>query len=170
MREVFDVIREPNSANARSTAEVMLSDKKVVTRQWTVVNDAEAPAIANTVVPLARWLALRESGANVTNVGAIIAPDADIAKIRPFLAEVPVLAIHFPRFGDGRGYSHARRLRHLWGYAGRLLAFGDVLRDQLIWMWRCGIDQFHLRPDQDPHACLRAFSLYSVTYQYGPIR
>lgn len=168
MREVMDSIREPGSSGASSAAEVMLSDRQVVARQWRVVNDVEAPAEPSTVVPLARWLALRESGANVTNVGVIAAPDSDIAPLREHLASIAVVAIHFPRFGDGRGYSHARRLRHLWGFRGRLLAFGDVLRDQLVWMSRVGIDQFHLRADQDPVASLRAFSLYSAFYQYGP--
>ncbi|MFO0749866.1 MAG: DUF934 domain-containing protein [Myxococcota bacterium] len=168
----MDLVRELGSSNARTVAadQVMLSDRQVVARAWRVVSDADAPAEPGTIVPLARWLELKAAGADVTNVGAIIAPDADIAAIRPHLDAVPVLGIHFPRFGDGRGYSHARRLRHLWGYRGRLLAFGDVLRDQLVWMWRVGIDQFHLRADQDPVASLRSFSLYTEFYQYGPMR
>jgi uncharacterized protein (DUF934 family) len=124
----------------------MLHDKRVAPRRWRVVNVADAAAEPGTIIPLARWLTLQAEGADLSQVGAIIAPDADLEPVRVHLSAVPVFGIHFPRFGDGRGYSHARRLRYLWGYGGHLLAFGDVLRDQLVWMWRVGIDQFHLRP------------------------
>ena len=52
------------------------------------------------------------------------------------------------------------------GYDGTILAFGDVLRDQLLYMSRCGINGFYLRSDQDPQTCLAAFDLYTTHYQY----
>lgn len=168
MRDVLDSIREPGSANARAVtaADVVLSDQGVEPRRWRVVSAPDAPAEPGTIVPLARWLALAGEGADLAAVGVVVEPDSDIAPLRARLAAIPVIAIHYPRFGDGRGYSHARRLRHLWGYRGELLAHGDVLRDQLVWMWRVGIDRFHLRADQDPVASQRAFTLYSAFYQY----
>ncbi|MCC6621587.1 MAG: DUF934 domain-containing protein [Deltaproteobacteria bacterium] len=168
MRDVFDLIREPGAANARaaSASEVVLSASGVEPRRWRVVADADAPADPGTIVPLARWLTLADEGADLTRVGVAVEPDADIGPLRAHLGAIPVVAVHYPRFGDGRGYSHARRLRHMWGYRGELLAFGDVLRDQLVWMWRVGIDRFHLRADQDPVASQRAFTLYSAFYQY----
>jgi len=170
MREVFDVVRdEAGSAGApaRPAAEVALTPSGVRARQWRVVDAPDAPAEAGTLVPLARWLELRAAGAALADVGVIVQPDSDLAPLRVHLPTVPAIGVHYPRFGDGRGYSHARRLRYLWGFQGALVAYGDVLRDQLVWMWRVGIDQFHLRADQDPVASQRAFTLYSAYYQYG---
>ncbi len=151
------------------TAETaMILDRQVVPRQWSVRREPEAPA-PHTILPLAKWLEYQRSGSPLADVGVLVAASDDPALLRPHLATIPVIAIDFPRFQDGRGYSHARRLRHFWGYGGRLLAVGDVLRDQLVWMWRVGFDAFHLRADQDPAACLRAFTLYTAFYQYGPL-
>ena len=68
---------------------------------------------------------------------------------------------------DGRCYSHARRIRAFWGFGGVLLAFGDVQRDQIVYMHRCGVNAFYPRADQDIRACMQAFELYSSFYQYN---
>ena len=72
--------------------------------------------------------------------------------------------MHFPAFTDGRGYSTARLLRQRYGFAGELRAFGDILRDQLFELARCGFDSFVLRDDQDADDALRAFDDFSETY------
>ena len=72
--------------------------------------------------------------------------------------------MRFPKFTDGRGYSIARLLRRL-GWKGELRAVGDVLRDQLFYMTRCGFDAFALRDDQDAQVALTAFSDFSTPYQ-----
>jgi uncharacterized protein (DUF934 family) len=45
---------------------------------------------------------------------------------------VPLIAIDFPSFNDGRGYSTAAVLRSRYQYGGDLRAIGDVLIDQLF--------------------------------------
>ncbi|MDK2778933.1 MAG: DUF934 domain-containing protein [Pseudomonadota bacterium] len=77
----------------------------------------------------------------------------------------PLIAVNFPKFADGRGYSAARLLRERHGYQGELRAVGDVLIDQLFYMKRCGFDAFALREDQDSSDALQALSTFSVTYQ-----
>lgn len=79
--------------------------------------------------------------------------------------ELPLIAIDFPKFGDGRGYSSARRLRDRFKYQGELRAVGEVLRDQLFYMLRCGIDSFALKAGKDIQGALSAFDDFSVTYQ-----
>ena len=78
-----------------------------------------------------------------------------------------VIAVEFPQFTDGRGYSIARLLRERYRYTGELRAVGDVLRDQLYLMAECGFDAFALREDRDANdalAGLRDFSgLYAAT-------
>lgn len=169
MRELFDSIREPSGSGADSSASgVMIKDRQVMPRRWTVVPaDAPEGAIApGAIVPLAKWLELKASGADVAEIGASLGSDENPAVLRPYLADLPVIALGFPSWRDGRAYSQARKIRYFWGFRGVLLAHGDVLRDQILWMSRVGFDALHLRADQDPVASLRAFSLYSSFYQY----
>jgi uncharacterized protein (DUF934 family) len=56
-------------------------------------------------------------------------------------------------------------LRTRYGWAGELRAIGDVLRDQLNYMRRCGFDAFSVRSDKDIHDAIKSFSHYSVRYQ-----
>jgi uncharacterized protein (DUF934 family) len=164
----FEAIRDPSGAGAAqqpTAASVMIKDRQVAPRRWTLV-DGEGAVGPGAIVPLAKWQALEAAGADLGGVGIALDSDADAAVLKPYLAKVQVIALRFPSWKDGRAYSQARKLRHLWGYSGVLLAHGDVLRDQILWMSRVGFDALHLRDDQDPVASLRAFSLYTSFYQY----
>jgi uncharacterized protein (DUF934 family) len=44
-------------------------------------------------------------------------------------------------------------------------AIGDVLRDQLFALKRCGFDAFALRADMDAEDALKAFADYTHVYQ-----
>ena len=109
------------------------------------------------------------SGPELGPDGILLDIGAATELLREVLGEVPVIALHIPKFTDGRCYTHARRIRHHWGYEGDVLVYGDVLRDQLVYLWRVGVNAFHMRQDQDLHASLGAFRLYSAFYQYGPL-
>lgn len=87
---------------------------------------------------------------------------ADLAEDLPLLA---VVALEFPKFADGRAYSQARLLRERHGYRGEIRAVGDVLRDQLLFMARCGFDAFELRPDRSLEDALAAFGEFTESYQ-----
>jgi uncharacterized protein (DUF934 family) len=78
-----------------------------------------------------------------------------------------LIAIEFPKFGDGRGYSVARQLRERHKFTGELRAVGWVLRDQLYYMERCGFDAYELKPGKPLESALEAFGEFSVTYQAG---
>lgn len=75
----------------------------------------------------------------------------------------------FPKFTDGRAYSQAFLLRRRLGFAGELVATGDVLIDQLALMQRCGFDTAVLRADQPTEIALRVLQDYpgfnAGTYQ-----
>jgi sulfite reductase (NADPH) hemoprotein beta-component len=81
------------------------------------------------------------------------------------LGIVRLIAIHFPVFSDGRGYSLARILREQMGYKGELRAIGDVLRDQLFLMRRCGFDSFEMRADRNAADALPGLTDFSFAYQ-----
>ncbi|MCA9517213.1 MAG: DUF934 domain-containing protein [Myxococcales bacterium] len=152
-------------------AEQMILDGRVVPRRWTLLDGAPADGVVapGSILPCHDWQALRAAGADLTGVGLSLEGDCDIKALREVLGEVPVIALHIPKFTDGRCYTHARRIRHHWGYEGDVLVYGDVLRDQLVYLWRVGVNAFHMRQDQDLHASLGAFRLYSAFYQYGPL-
>jgi uncharacterized protein (DUF934 family) len=158
--EIQDVLRESSGSGK---AEVMILEGKLTARRFP---HSDTPR-AGTVIPWTTWLEAHGRGDDLAEVGVLFPNDKDIALLTPHLYALPVVALNFPRFQDGRAYSQARRLTHLLGYKGIVLAVGDVLRDQVLYMSRVGFNAFHLRADQDPVATLRAFTLYSAFYQYG---
>ncbi len=110
----------------------------------------ELPSDGRVLMPLDDWRrrALFRSHAHValSNVafGLLLDPDDPIEEIAPDLQYLALVAIAFPKFTDGRGYSMARLIRTRFGFTGQLRAAGDVLFDQLQWMTRCGFDAFEI--------------------------
>jgi uncharacterized protein (DUF934 family) len=145
----------------------MICNGTVQDSQWTLLLDMEAEPKPGEAIPLSRWLSLKDSGHALTNIGVVLEGDDDISDLEAHILSIPIVALHIPKFTDGRSYSHAYRLKRVWRYTGSLLAFGDVLRDQLIYMARCGIDSFYMREDQDLEAALASFGLYDGFYQYN---
>jgi uncharacterized protein (DUF934 family) len=127
---------------------------------------AALPAGGDLIVPLARWISERETLlARPGKIGVCLETDADPAVIAADLPRFGVIAIRFVKFTDGRGYTLARLLRERYGYRGELRAIGDVLRDQLYYLSRCGFDAFALRADQNAAQALAAFDDFSEDYQ-----
>ena len=89
----------------------------------------------------------------------------DLAAFADRIRGLKVIAVNFPKYGDGRGYSIARLLRERYGYKGELRAVGVVARDHLQQMERCGFDSFLLREGEDAQAALAAFDDFSEAYQ-----
>ena len=92
-------------------------------------------------------------------------PTDDPAAFAGWLGGAARVEVNFPKFGDGRGYSIARLLRERHGYRGELRAVGQVGRDLLWYMEKCGFDAFELKEGEDPHEALAAFDDFSVSYQ-----
>jgi uncharacterized protein (DUF934 family) len=95
----------------------------------------------------------------------VLEPADDPALLSGALGAVRVIAVNFPKYGDGRGYSIARLLRERYGYQGELRAVGVVARDQLHAMAQCGFDAFELREGEDAQAALAALDDFSEAYQ-----
>jgi uncharacterized protein (DUF934 family) len=124
------------------------------------------PEDADLLVPLALWRARKHDlVARRGRNGVHLEPNEGPEAIAPDLDNIALVAVNFPKFGDGRGYSTARLLRERYRYQGELRAVGDVLRDQLLFLARSGFDAFELREDQDPHAALAAFGELTEQYQ-----
>lgn len=149
---------------------------------WTLLREVpeELPE-GNLILPLEPWLAgrgelAREPGAapgpsRASSLlqerrapGVWLAPDDDMELLREHLAALPLIAIDFPSFRDGRGYSLAYLLRQRLGWRGELRAVGDVLRDQLAHMRQCGFDSFAVREDKPVEDAIKGLAGLSVLY------
>ena len=127
-----------------------------------------APAHAALIVALPLWLAQRDALlARGAPVGVLLAPNDTSDALVPDFDRLALIAIAFPQFADGRGYSIARLLRERQGWKGELRAVGDILRDQLFYLHRCGFNAFAIRADRDIDDALKAFDDFSDSYQTG---
>ena len=140
---------------------------------WTLlprdVSAAELPT-GDLIVPFRVWREARtDLLARKGRVGVWLASDEQAEDLEPFLAELAIIAIDFPVFSDGRGYSNARILRERLGYDGELRAVGDVLRDQLFLMRRCGFTSFALRSDRDAGQAVSALTDFRHAYQHATV-
>ena len=118
------------------------------------------------IVPLVYWRANRELLTRHNGkVAVCLNGDDSLDDIADSLDQFELVALAFPKFTDGRSYSHARLLRDRFDYRGEIRAVGDVLRDQLFFMQRCGVDSFQVREDKDMDDALKGLSGFSVKYQ-----
>ncbi len=122
--------------------------------------------MSNVIVPLAMWLTEKET---LTRSGKIIGiwldSEDDPYSVASDIATLPLIALKFPSFRDGRAYSSAAILRSRLHFTGELRAIGDVLRDQLYYMQKCGFDSFELSDGVKTEDAMSAFSDFHTGYQ-----
>src|SRR5262245_37954226 len=155
----------------------LIKEQRIAADNWRLLSRGpkgelpERPAEGNVIVPLALWLAQREAfSAYPGELGVWLDASEGPEQIAADLPRFALVAVNFPKFGDGRGYSIARLLRERYGYKGELRAIGDVLHDHLHFMKQCGFDAFLLREDQDPREALSALDTFSDGYQTSVLR
>ncbi|HEY8574725.1 MAG TPA: phosphoadenylyl-sulfate reductase [Devosia sp.] len=128
--------------NAAATKHTLWKDGAFIAdpfREW-AEDDTPATA-AYKHVPLAVFLANREAFlATQHPLGLLVVPGDRIEDVEGDLERFASVAIKFPAFTDGRGYSTARLLAERYHYANEIRAVGDVLQDQIPLMRRCGIN------------------------------
>ncbi len=155
----------------------LIKHRRIVADPWRLLERVPEgdPQLANTpgslIVPLPLWLAGRASlEARSEGVGVWLDAHEGPEAIANEVGHFAVIAVNFPKFGDGRAYSTARLLRERYRYRGELRAIGDVLHDQLYFMEQCGFDAFALREDQNAEEALSVFSTFSDGYQTSTLR
>ena len=131
-----------------------------------VLDDAPLPDDVPVLVTAQRFLAdaheLVQRGAHV---GVLWPNDRKVAELAPWIDQLALIALVFPKFRDGRAYSQARLLRERYLYRGELRATGQVLRDQFVFMLRAGFDAFDVKKQSDAEAFAQTVQRYSVFYQ-----
>ena len=156
----------------------IIKGREVVADDWTVLRLDELQAEGTfpppesvvvpegkVIVPVKVWQAQRETLSARPAIGVWIASDERPEVLKGELDKFAVVAVDFPKFTDGRGYSIAYNLRMRLGYKGELRAIGDVLRDQLFQMQRCGFDAFATRKDRNINDALKGLTDFSEVYQ-----
>ena len=125
-----------------------------------------ATADSHLIIPANLWLAHKQE---LQNTGKQLAVWLDREQPAHLLANeldtLPMIALNFPMFMDGRAYSTAVILRQHYGYTGEIRAIGDVLRDQLFMMKRCGFTTFDLRDTVKLEDAETAFHDFTTNYQ-----
>jgi len=144
----------------------IIIDKAIVDSPFVPAEKDNADVSANDIMlPLAVYLEHRDRLKGRSDVGVWIDAHEEVEEIADFVDELPVIALNFPTFFDGRSLSSANILRRKYGYTGEVRAIGDVRRDQLDQMQRCGINAFQLAEGQDIHKALSSLSSFSYNYQ-----
>lgn len=144
-----------------------LKDGVVTDNSWQLVAaDSETLPSGDILVPVAFWQENQQLLENHSgSVGVWIDSHQEIEEFAATIAKLPVVAINFPKFVDGRGFSLARLLRERYGYIGEIRAIGHFIRDQLFLMQRCGFNAFQLDSDIDLAAASESLTDFSDSYQ-----
>jgi uncharacterized protein (DUF934 family) len=132
-----------------------------------VPDDAALPDSGGAIVTLARFIKDRDTLlARNAPIGVQLKPDETPEGLGPDLARLSVVAVEFPKFADGRGFSWARMLRTRLGFTGEVRAVGDFLYDQIAYLVRVGCDAFE--PTHPLTAADFNRALSEMTYVYQP--
>lgn len=153
----------------------IIKNAQVVNDNWQLLTIEttldEVSAQDNVILPLSLWLenkSLLENRQEKTGVWLNSAEE--IESIAENVATIPLIALEFPSFTDGRHYSSARILRERYHYQGEIRAIGDVLKDQLFAMHRCGFNSFVIKQGKDINNALLGLTDFSETYQAAVVQ
>jgi len=97
-------------------------------------------------------------------IGVIVKPSDDVKLLQDSLNDIPLIALDFNNFDDGRGYSQAYLLSKRWQYAGEIIGINAHL-DQLQFMLRSGVTSYKLLEGYDGFDELDYSNGFSICYQ-----
>jgi len=122
----------------------LIKNNRIVRDKWHVLRKAEllpesGPVLVSWAVWCNRRSELVERGGLL---GVMLESDDPVEPLLEDLSHLNLIAVNFPGFSDGRGFSTARLLRERHGFTGELRAAGYVIRDQVSFLKRCGFDAF----------------------------
>ena len=145
----------------------LIKDGKLVEDSWLVLDDGgPIPQDRDVIVGLERWCQDRPAlKQRPGRLGIRLTSDQLADEIAEDLGEFDLIALEFPKFADGRAYSTARLLRERHGYTGELRAVGNVLRDQFLFLHRCGFDAYQVADGGAAESWLEALAEIQVWYQ-----
>lgn len=144
----------------------IIKDGAIVADDYQLVTEAGALPDAPVLVTLDVWQQQREAVlAHAHKKGIMLKPDQHPEQVVADVKALDLIALDFPAFADGRGYSYAVLLRQRYGFTGELRATGDVFKDNLFYLKRCGFNSFAIRADKDIQVALQGLTDFSESYQ-----
>lgn len=148
----------------------LLSLNGTVAGDWDLLEENEAPTEgANVAIPLTRFLSAEEGFfVSVGAVGVLVDTETSYTDLAPLVNKLSFVAINFPAFTDGRGFSLAVRLRKDLGFKGEIRATGHAIPDQALFLLRAGFDTAEVadeRKEAFKNALSRFNSFYQADYQ-----
>jgi uncharacterized protein (DUF934 family) len=149
----------------------LIKDGAIVENIWTLIAKPEVEATVdltatNIIVPLQVWLTNKSQLQSRKDVGVWLDSDETADQIATDAQSLPLIAVNFPLFMDGRAFSTARLLRERYAFKGELRAIGNLIRDQLCYLRRCGVNAFAFsNPEIKLEEALKSLNDFSEYYQ-----
>ena len=145
----------------------VLKDNRPIDDSWTLLNeDSESLPSGDILLSYSQWQTFSDQlDSHDGSVGVIIEGNADIEDIIEPLLKLPLIAINFPKFADGRAFSSARLIRERYEYTGEIRAVGGFIRDQLYYLSRCGFNAFKFDDSVDLTESAKSLQDFSEAYQ-----
>lgn len=129
-----------------------------------LTDDEAAPSGQAIAITLETWQRDRDKLIHHDgDVALMIDNDLDVRDITNDLVYLSAVFVDFPAFSDGRGFSQARQLRETHGFMGEIRARGHVIRDQYLFLHRCGVNAIEVsepRALEKWDAAMQEFSLF----------
>ena len=138
----------------KETVQASLYKKRAfVADDWVMAKEdqdvADLVGAEKAFISFEKAIELLKAGSNQPELlGVIVTPGDAVEDLEPYLGQISAVAVEFPAFADGRGFSSARLLRERYGFEGEIRAFGNYMLDQMPMMERCGIDAFVVANDR----------------------
>lgn len=152
-------------------ANLIILDQAVIVDDWALLRlkeqetaDSVRIGPGKIIVPLKVWQAQRATLLGRPELGVWFASDERAETIRGDVGNFCVIAVDFPQFSDGRGYSLAYNLRARLGFTGQLRAIGEILRDQLYYLQRVGFNAFAPPAGRNIHDTLKGLTAFSGNF------
>lgn len=130
--------------------------------------EQDVPAEGKVLVHLDVWQAEKDAWASRAakgELGVWLNPDDNPELLADDVGTLKVIGFHFPVFKFGQAYSGAVLLRNRYGFKGDIFAFGDIWRDQMYPLSRCGFTLFRLKEGKSLHDAIKGFSDFTTPYQ-----
>jgi uncharacterized protein (DUF934 family) len=138
---------------------------------WRTVGGEDGPvshpvAAPHRLLTLAQWHAVRDTWPQNLPTGVSLPNDADLDDVAVDLPRLALIALHFPKWTDGRAYSQGRLLRSRYRFAGEIRATGEVVVDMMPLLARTGFDAVALRGDQKQSLAEHALQFFTAAGHY----
>ena len=138
----------------------IIKNGEIIMDAWLSADSNSDDAAGSQICTLAQWQAREDKRSTAVQ----IEPADEIDCLIPELENIKLIAINFPVFTDGRGFSYARELREQ-GYRGELRAVGHFIRDQLTYLSRVGFDAFQFADESEIDGAVDSLKDFSEHYQ-----